>query len=333
MNFGPTEPWGLWQSEQDILPSGIGWCEGLLTCVRCSLWQAKHTSDWASLSRTLSCPVWTWWHAVQVTSRLWCVLPAQCERFASLWWHARHCPFCASGGDLWLPRKSTSGRGRSVTPSGLCTWRSLSPWQLVHEGVRPSAFTPWRVCPMASTGNASLSSWQRVHWASPRRTRSLRSCATASVEFPNSSIPASAASASRMWRGLFIFASPSLVELDFRRSGARGLLVRDAEMAVDAGLAFRHAPGVPGLRLLRLEIQVHLFALVAVAALERVRLLHALPDALREHRAVLLEFLGRVDHPGEVAPALERRADLAFDEGHGLARHVEIGADRAHAGA
>jgi hypothetical protein len=60
-----------------------------------------------------------------------------------------------------------SGFGRSFEPPGLLTWFSLSPWQFVQVGVRPSAVVPWRVCPIARSWGESSASWQRVHRASP----------------------------------------------------------------------------------------------------------------------------------------------------------------------
>src|SRR5262245_63688631 len=48
----------------------------------------------------------------------------------------------------------------------------LAPWQLTQLGVRLSAAVAWRVLPIASTADVSSTSWQRVHAASPCRTRS-----------------------------------------------------------------------------------------------------------------------------------------------------------------
>src|SRR6266581_8799804 len=55
-------------------------------------------------------------------------------------------------------------------PAGFLVWDSLSPWQLVQVGVRVSEITPCRVLPMDRISGLL---WQRVHFASPRRTRSL----------------------------------------------------------------------------------------------------------------------------------------------------------------
>ncbi len=179
--------------------------------VRCSLWQVKHTSGCVTLSRTLSWAVWTWWHEAQATSRTWWVLPSQWERLASVRWQVRHCSFSAAAGERLLPRKRTSGFGRSLPLPALVMWASLSPWQLVHVGVRLSATVPWAVLPMASTGKSSPSSWHRVHFASPRSTMSLwvvapgaSSAASDGNAAPSRSNPA-AASVWRNQRCLLIF--------------------------------------------------------------------------------------------------------------------------------
>ena len=148
---GPTEPCGLWQSEQDTLPSRIGWREGRLICARCSLWQVKHTSGWVSLSRTLSCAVCTWWQEVQATSRLACMLLCQWMRLPP-WWQVRQASFCACGGVGDVLSNTRPGAGRSLASAGLLMCDSLSPWQLVQVGVRTSATVPCFVLPMARTG-------------------------------------------------------------------------------------------------------------------------------------------------------------------------------------
>ena len=84
------------------------------------------------------------------------------------------------GGDAaFPPRKRRPGQGRDPPPLAPLRWPSLSPWQLVQVGVRPSATVPCLVLPMSMiSGNVSLSSWQAVHLASAFEnevgTRSLR---------------------------------------------------------------------------------------------------------------------------------------------------------------
>ena len=64
---------------------GSGWRDGRLICARMSLWQAKHTSGWVSLSRTWSWAAWSLWQDEQATSlRSW-VLPCQWMRVLP-WW-------------------------------------------------------------------------------------------------------------------------------------------------------------------------------------------------------------------------------------------------------
>src|SRR5689334_16787442 len=41
---GLSAPCGLWQLVQASLPSRIGWCEGLSSCARISLWQLVQVS-------------------------------------------------------------------------------------------------------------------------------------------------------------------------------------------------------------------------------------------------------------------------------------------------
>src|SRR6185295_2804114 len=103
---GPTDPWGLWQSEHATSPSRIGWREVRLICTRCSLWHWKQVSDWVSLSRVRSCAVCTWWHDVQLTSRLAWVLVDK-ERRLLAWWHVRQTAFFVSADTAFEPRAST----------------------------------------------------------------------------------------------------------------------------------------------------------------------------------------------------------------------------------
>src|SRR5579862_651753 len=131
ISFGASEPYGLWHEVQPIFPSGIGWCDGLLICVRCSLWHAKQTWGWSRLSRTASCAAWIWWHEVHETSWAWCVLPIQCERLTSFWWQARQAPLRSAAVVVEALSKVTSGCGRGRALAGLFTCSSLLPWQLV----------------------------------------------------------------------------------------------------------------------------------------------------------------------------------------------------------
>src|SRR5687768_3782586 len=235
------------------------------------------------------------------------------------WWQVRQAALLSSIGVFECLPNMRSGFGRSFASAGRFTCRSLRPWQLVQVGVRASAVVPCFVLPMASTGYSSPSLWQRVQTASPRSTRSLRSCACASTVHARRRISSA-------------FAIAFLFDRELLRPRSVGLLVRDAEVAMDAGLAFRPALLVARARLLRLQLRAHRLGLVAIAALVRVVADHGGPHILGELVAVLLELLLGVDLSGEVAPDLEARRDLALEHRKGLARHVAIRAHGAHAG-
>src|SRR3990172_8290699 len=101
-------------------------------------------------------------------------------------------------------------------------------------------------------------------------------------------------------RSTFVFC-----DLQFLRPGAVRLVMCDGEMAVDAGLAFGLALGVPVLGLLRLQFGAHGGVLVAIPAFQRVGFLHTLPYPLGKLVALRLELLLCVDHTGEIAPRLQ----------------------------
>src|SRR6185295_2042119 len=132
----PTEPCGLWQSEQDTRPSRIGWRDGRFTSARCTLWQAKHTSGWVSLSRTRSCAVCSLWQEEHETSFRSCVLPGQCMR-SRPWWQLWQTSFLSCA-DILLKR---FGIGLPLFRCSLG-----SPWQVAQPtiaiGVRLSALVP-----------------------------------------------------------------------------------------------------------------------------------------------------------------------------------------------
>src|SRR5262252_5284560 len=100
--LGPTEPCGLWQSEQATMPSRIGWRDGRLIIGRMSLWQVKHTSDCVNLSRTGSLAACSVWHDEHDTSLRSCLLPVQWMRVRP-WWQVRHTSFL-SAEDILLKR-------------------------------------------------------------------------------------------------------------------------------------------------------------------------------------------------------------------------------------
>src|SRR5690606_28099780 len=185
-------------------------------------------------------------------------LPFQCMRFEDSWQPVQ-ASFCTLAGDARpFQPNIRSGFGRSFASAGLLMWESLSPWQLVQVGVRPSARTPWRVCAMASTGYSSPWSWQRVHFASPRSTRSFGAsrCADASPAASKRN-PAIAATACRSLR-VATMATRFALELDLHRARPLGLGMCDPVVAIDAGPAFGLALGMARARLLGLHLRVHL---------------------------------------------------------------------------
>src|SRR5512134_2174559 len=107
--------------------------------------------------------------------------------------------------------------------------------------------------------------------------------------------------------------------------------VRDAFVAVDARVLVLHRQLVLALGALLLHLGVHALQAVAVAALERVVGLHALPLALGEREALGLELLPGVDGAGDLAPHLAGGLDLADHLVGPLARYVAVRADGAHA--
>src|SRR6185436_3312566 len=118
---------------------------------------------------------------------------------------------------------------------------------------------------------------------------------------------------------------PSLFrDLHLAWSRSIRLVVSDAEMAVDAGQSLGLHLLVPLSRRLALLVRIHRGILVAVAALERVGRLHALPDARGELVAMLLEFFARVDNAGQLSPDLQRGGHFALQHRDGLARHMAV---------
>src|SRR5882672_5271308 len=134
--LGPTEPWALWQSEHDTMPSRIGWREGRLIRGRMSLWQAKHTSTWVSLSRTGSLAACSWWQEEQETSLRSCLLPCQWMRVRP-WWQVRQTSFFSA--EVILLKR------RGMGLAGLLTCSAGSPWHIMQPtltGARLSALVP-----------------------------------------------------------------------------------------------------------------------------------------------------------------------------------------------
>lgn len=114
---------------------------------------------------------------------------------------------------------------------------------------------------------------------------------------------------------------------------ALGLLVGDALVAVDAGLAVALRQLVLLPRALFLHLAVHALEAVAVAALARARALHALPLVLGQLQALGLELLRRVDGAHELAVEFVGGLDLPRHLVHPVLGHVAVGTDGAHPGA
>src|SRR5512140_3441977 len=111
-SFGPTDPCGLWQSEQAIFAvlgspvTASGCAEMRRVWARCSLWHEKQTSACVALFRTLCSLAWMVWQSVQATPRLSCWLPVQCRR-SPVWWHDMHTLLRAATGDAFGPLNTT----------------------------------------------------------------------------------------------------------------------------------------------------------------------------------------------------------------------------------
>src|SRR5262245_34441979 len=134
--LGPTEPCALWQSEHETSPSRTGWREGRLISARMSLWQAKHTLLWVSLSRTGSATTCNWWQDVQATSLRWWALNSQCMRVRP-WWQVRQISFFSA--DAILEKR------RGMGLAGFLTCSLGSPWHIRQPtltGARESALVP-----------------------------------------------------------------------------------------------------------------------------------------------------------------------------------------------
>ena len=128
-----------------------------------------------------------------------------------------------------------------------------------------------------------------------------------------------------------LLARSSAYELKFLRSRAFRLVVRNAEVAIDACHVPRFGFGVASLRALRLLVRIHCVFVMAVPALERIVDFHARPDARREGVTPLLELLTGIDVTHQVRPEVVSREHLRLDERPRLVRHMAVRADRAHA--
>src|SRR5882672_2726077 len=130
--FGLVVPCGLWQMVQS---SCTGWWVRT-NGPRFSLWQAKHTSDWVSLSRTGSLATCSLWHDEHDTSLRSCLLPCQWMRVRP-WWQVRHTSF--------FSEEDILEKRRGMGLAGLLTCSLGSPWHIMQPtltGARASALVP-----------------------------------------------------------------------------------------------------------------------------------------------------------------------------------------------
>src|SRR6476619_1416144 len=109
-------------------------------------------------------------------------------------------------------------------------------------------------------------------------------------------------------------------------------MMRDAFVAIDAGLALILGQHVLLVDRLLLPVAAHRVEAVAIAAFARIDGFHPLPFVRRHFHAMRLELLRRVDIAGELAPDFLAGLDLANDLGNPRVWHMAIRTDRAHAG-
>ena len=161
ISFGPTEPCALWQSEQVILPSRIGVPGGPVRLGALRLVAGVADFGLGELREHLVLGrVDRSGRLAQVTSRVWCVLPSQCERLLSLLWQAMQVPLLSSADMVFLP-----GFFIGVLPRAF-TCSVASPWHDEHspEAAAPRAlpFWPW----IEFAYEATSSSWHLAQaWA------------------------------------------------------------------------------------------------------------------------------------------------------------------------
>ena len=159
-------PCGLWQSTQDICPSGSGMCERRLNWLRISLWQVAQVSliDCLAIRPSVENLPIGLWQSLQDTSLRWCTEPSQWSR----------------GPPEWQPRQPAAWTWTGVPPSwvkamiapfsaGSCACREPAPWQASQvgaAGLAASATSMPREWMVWAKFSLSLA-WQAVHTAWP----------------------------------------------------------------------------------------------------------------------------------------------------------------------
>src|SRR5690348_5678946 len=166
MRSAVNVPCGLWQSTQDICPSGSGMCERRLNLLRMSWWQVAHTSlieFFASTPSGESRAIGLW-QSVQESSCCWCTEPVQSWRAPPLW-QARHTPACASIGVLASRVKAM------IKPDfvGSLACAEPGPWQDSHAAAAPVPAAPARNAWTCSEWDACTfsSAWQATQDLAP----------------------------------------------------------------------------------------------------------------------------------------------------------------------
>src|SRR5690242_458188 len=171
MRSAVNVPCGLWQSTQDICPSGSGMCERRLNLSRMSWWQVAHTSlieFFASTPSGESRAIGLW-QSVQESSCCWCTEPIQSCRAPPLW-QARQTPACVSIGVL-------ASRVKAMIKPGLVGSLACAepgPWQDSHAAAAPVPAAPARNACTCSEWDACTfsSAWQATQDLAPIATAS-----------------------------------------------------------------------------------------------------------------------------------------------------------------
>ena len=111
-----------------------------------------------------------------------------------------------------------------------------------------------------------------------------------------------------------------------------GQMVSNAFVAIDAGLLTRKQKALVRLNCARtLARDIHRLRAVAVAAFQRIIGLHARPFVVRKLKAMVEEFLARIDSSEKLAPHFLRGLHLARDFVGPFVRNMAIGTVGAHA--
>ncbi len=133
--------------------------------------------------------------------------------------------------------------------------------------------------------------------------------------------------------GVFVIVCPfgHIFRHRFFLRHARRQAVRDALVAVDAGLALFHGVAMDARRESGLTLHIHGLEIMAVAALARIGRLHVGPDMAGQPQALFVELFRRIHRANGPVIQLVGGPDLADQLGDPLLRHMAVRADGAHA--